>query len=172
MLLKAEYEGVKRSADPATLLRQLNSRIVGTYRSNALTMTAMCFDLDLSTGEVVYASAAHPCAVVVRKGGAQELPTGGTLLGLVPELDVKEGRSRVEPGEGIYAYTDGISEATSPTNELFGEERLIAALVEGHSSATAVRVLEKAAVTFTKAGGFSDDATIIGILREGEPPKA
>lgn len=166
MLLKAEYEGVKRSGDPATVLRELNSRIVGTYRSSALTMTALCFDLDLSTGEVIYASAAHPCAVVIRKGGAQELPTGGTLLGLVPELDLKEGQSRVAPGEGIYAYTDGITEATSPTNELFGEERLIAALLEGHGQSTAVRILEKAAVTFTEAGGFSDDATIIGILRE------
>lgn len=166
MLLKAEWEAVKRLENPGTVLRELNSRIVGTYRSSALTMTALCFDLDLATGEVVYASAAHPCAVVVRDGSTEELPTGGTLLGLVPELDLKEGRSRVDAGEGIYAYTDGISEATSPTNELFGEERVIAALASGHRSGTSVRLLEKAAVTFTQAGGFSDDATIIGIARE------
>jgi len=166
MLLKAEYESVKRGESPAAVLRELNSRIVETYRSGALTMTAICFDLVLSTGAVVYATAAHPPPVIVHDGKAQELVTGGTLIGLVAELDLKEGEASVGPGDGIYVYTDGISEAASPTNELFGEERLIAALLEGHPEGTAVRLLEKAAVSFTRPGGFSDDATIVGVRRD------
>lgn len=166
MLVKAEYESVKRATSPAAVLRELNTRIVETYRVGSLTMTALCFDLDLETGNVVYASAAHPSAVVVRKDLAQEMVTGGTLIGLVPELALAEGHTTVGAGEGIYAYTDGISEAASPTNELFGEQRLIAALMEGHANRTAVRGLEKAAVTFTRAGGFSDDATIVGVARD------
>lgn len=166
MLLKAEYESVKRGESPAAVLRQLNSRIVETYRSGALTMTAICFDLVLATGAIVYASAAHPPPVIVHEGKAHELTTGGTLIGLVTDLDLMEGEASVGPGGGIYVYTDGISEAASPSNELFGEERLLAALLEGHPGGNAVRLLEKAAVSFTRPGGFSDDATIVGVKRE------
>jgi serine phosphatase RsbU (regulator of sigma subunit) len=166
MLLKAEYESVKRRPTPGDVLRELNARIVGTYRSSALTMTAVCFDIDVTTGHVVYASAAHPSLVVVHEGVGRELPTGGTLIGLVPELEVHEGEATVEAGGGIYAYTDGITEAPAPSNELFGEERLIAAIIDGHPEGNAVTLLEKAAITFTEGGGFADDATAVGIKRD------
>lgn len=166
MLLKAEYESVKRSASPRSVLLELNGRIAETYRPGALTMTAVCVDLDPESGAVHYATAAHPGPIVMLADEVEELPGGGALIGVVRETEVMEGTATLAPGDAIYIYTDGVSEALSPAGELFGENRVLSAIRDSHADGNAARMLAKAAETFARENGFSDDVAIVSVRRE------
>jgi serine phosphatase RsbU (regulator of sigma subunit) len=166
MLLKAEYETIRReSENPSSVLTDLNAGISSLYRSGALTMTAVCVDIDPKTGAVTSASAAHPGPIVVGKDGARELPSGGTLIGVVKELALVSGSAQLERGESLYVYTDGITEASSTTGELFGEARALATLLDAHASGLdGTRSLAKAAETFCRPAAFSDDIAVVGVV--------
>lgn len=169
MLLKAEYEGVKHADGPAAVLMQLNARIAAAYRPATLTLTAVCFDFERASGKVTYATAAHPSPVVVRGGIAEELASGGTLIGVVDELAIVEGTTEIGPNDAIYVYTDGISEASDPNGELFGEERVIAGILEGHDQSDGARLLYKKAEAFARPHGFADDVAIVAMRYASKP---
>jgi sigma-B regulation protein RsbU (phosphoserine phosphatase) len=167
MLVKAEYESVRRAAEtPLMALELLNERILESYREGTLTMTAVCFDLAPSTGHLSFACAAHPAPVIVEGGTARELETGGSFLGLVGEPMLVQGTAMLGGGDGIYAYSDGITEASSATGELYGEARVLLAIAEAHA-AMSPRKVAQAAERFALPSGFGDDVTILGIKREG-----
>ncbi|MGH9630993.1 MAG: PP2C family protein-serine/threonine phosphatase, partial [Bryobacteraceae bacterium] len=54
----------------------------------------------------------------------QELTTGGTVLGLFPQMSYQEATVDLRPGDVLIAFTDGVTEALNPEEEEFGEERL------------------------------------------------
>jgi serine phosphatase RsbU (regulator of sigma subunit) len=166
MLLKAEYETIRReSATPSSVLENLNARIATLYRPGSLTLTAICVDLDPKTGTMTFASAAHPGPIVVSKDEARELPTGGSLIGVVPELAVISGTIKLERGESLYLYTDGITEATSESGELFGENRTLTTLREAHANGLdGTRSLARAAESFCRPAPFADDIAIVGVV--------
>lgn len=83
--------------------------------------------LDLKTGELKFANAGHNPPVLKRKNGTFEyLKTKpvGFVLGGMEGIAYKEQTLQLEPGDQLYLYTDGVTEATNINNELFGENRL------------------------------------------------
>ncbi|MFE5501199.1 SpoIIE family protein phosphatase [Amycolatopsis japonica] len=77
--------------------------------------------------------AGHPPPLVVRSDGAvEEVDTGGTLIGVLPSIRTRSAEILLAPGESCLLYTDGIVEARGGPmgDEMFGEDRLIAALAE------------------------------------------
>jgi sigma-B regulation protein RsbU (phosphoserine phosphatase) len=54
----------------------------------------------------------------------EELPAGGTVIGLFPQSTYNEGSLDLQFGDVLLAYTDGVTEALNPQEEEFGEERL------------------------------------------------
>lgn len=72
-----------------------------------------------------YVNAGHnPPLVVRRNGQCEELLSGGILLGAVPDMAYEEEVISLNDGDLIFMYTDGLSESTSPQDEMFGEERI------------------------------------------------
>jgi sigma-B regulation protein RsbU (phosphoserine phosphatase) len=61
-------------------------------------------------------------------GSLRRLVTGGTILGAFPDVEFRDERLVLEPGETLVLYTDGITEARDPAGEFFGTERLEALL--------------------------------------------
>ena len=87
--------------------------------------------LDLKTGELKFANAGHNPPVLKRKNGKFEyLKTKpvGFVLGGMEGIAYKEQSIKLEPGDQLYLYTDGVTEATNINQELFGEDRLQASL--------------------------------------------
>ncbi len=86
--------------------------------------------IEISTGKGVAANAGHEHPAVRRAGGQWELeiykhsPAVATMEG----MHFREHEFEIHPGDCLFVYTDGVTEATNANNELFGEERLIAAL--------------------------------------------
>jgi sigma-B regulation protein RsbU (phosphoserine phosphatase) len=62
--------------------------------------------------------------------GVDELPAGGTVIGLFPKADYEEGSIALNPGDLLAVFTDGVTEALNPAEEEFGEDRLKSVLQE------------------------------------------
>lgn len=101
-----------------------------------------------------YASAGHlPPLVVRRGGGVERLSTGGPMLGVFPAAEFPDYTCRLEPGDSVVAFSDGVTEATRLDGAEFGEERLMAA-------ARANRALEPTALVdalFAAVRDFAGD---------------
>ncbi len=89
--------------------------------------------LDIETGELAYSNGGHNPPLMVRRadGVVSELPrTGGVALGVMPGLVYVEKLARLAPGDTLFLYTDGITEAMDREGREFTEARLEATLRE------------------------------------------
>jgi sigma-B regulation protein RsbU (phosphoserine phosphatase) len=114
-------------ADPAEVAARINGHLAET-RPEAPTTTLFLIRADAQTGEFVYCNAGHPAPLVLRRDGAVErLGPGGPLLGAIPDADFVNGRTILNPGDTLLAYSDGIVECRNKRGEEFGMERLVEA---------------------------------------------
>ena len=98
--------------------------------SEELFITAFEGVLDLVTGEFVYVNAGHEMPFICKAGGDFEpykIRAGFVLAGM-EGMKYRAGSMILEPGDKIFQYTDGVTEATNINNELYGMERLGAIL--------------------------------------------
>ena len=94
--------------------------------SEELFITAFEGVLDLVTGEFNFVNAGHEMPFICKAGGdfeAQKIRAGFVLAGM-EGMKYRAGSMRLEPGDKIFQYTDGVTEATNVHNELYGMERL------------------------------------------------
>jgi sigma-B regulation protein RsbU (phosphoserine phosphatase) len=93
-------------------------------------VTAWMGILDLQTGLIKFANAGHNPPLVKHKDGSYEFLKGKVnfVLAGMDMVKYKEQELQLQPGDEIYLYTDGVTEAHNINNELFGEERLLQSL--------------------------------------------
>jgi predicted permease len=123
------------SSEPGVSLPQLAARMNHfLYRSTGSNSYATFFyaEFDARTRELRYVNAGHNPPYVLRVGGdnpaVEELPAGGTVIGLFPQADYEESSIVLKPGDLLAVFTDGVPEALNPAEEEFGEDRLKALL--------------------------------------------
>jgi sigma-B regulation protein RsbU (phosphoserine phosphatase) len=122
--------------------------------------TAACLSLDLRTGELRWATAAHPPPCLVRDGAVIELDTGGCFVGLVAEAEFPEHGLSLRPGDVLFVYTDGLSEALDAEGKTFGERRLYERIANAvRADVPIAQAALEAARTW--AGQLQDDATLV-----------
>jgi sigma-B regulation protein RsbU (phosphoserine phosphatase) len=80
---------------------------------------------DDATGALTYTNAGHLPPIVIRNGNAEMLDVNGTVVGAFPFSKYDESVVRLQPGDLLVCYTDGITEPENPYGEMFGEDRLI-----------------------------------------------
>ena len=120
----------REHSEPADFLAAANEIVLEEIASGKF-ITLLYLTIDPRTGDVACASAGHPAPRLVRRGGAPEpLAARGLALGIEGGQAYEEARVRLEPGDAVVLYTDGLVEARRD-GELFGEERLDAALAAG-----------------------------------------
>jgi len=156
----------ERERTPAQMLRHLNTSLHRRYttRSGAF-VTAMYAIYEPRTRALTYAIAGHPPPRVKRcaDGTIFSLDrVGGLPLGILDSEDYPEFTQTLQPGDQIIFYTDGITEAMSPTHELFGPERLDVVLENCTIHATDIidRLLD-AVAEFTHHQPPDDDRTVL-----------
>ena len=164
MFIKSGYEAVRlAAADPAALLAALNDTIAHTYRSSEMLFSAACVDIDLATGRVTSSSAAHPAVCIVRGGHASFIEGGGAFLGLRTGMKFATHEVTIEPGDGVYLYTDGFIEARKQ-NLLFGDDRFKEAILAAHNLGLPAGDAVLTAVTsFLDGTPLDDDGTFVGV---------
>jgi PAS domain S-box-containing protein len=165
MLLRSEYEAARQHAErPGALLGALNDRLVSAYGKVGVRFTALCADLDLESGVLRWSSAAHPAPLLVRRGVASELATGGTFVGVARGVGFPEWWTALEARDALCVYTDGVTEATNARGEAFGEDRLGAALLEADAAGAPLATAAARARNAWIAGGrAADDATVVTV---------
>lgn len=93
-------------------------------------VTAWMGILDLQTGLIKFANAGHNPPLVKHKDGSYEFLKGKVnfVLAGMDMVKYKEQELQLQPGDEIYLYTDGVTEAHNSNNELFGENHLLESL--------------------------------------------
>jgi sigma-B regulation protein RsbU (phosphoserine phosphatase) len=145
------------------------SEALARQNSREMFVTLFCAVIDPARGEAVCASAGHPSLARVRPGSTPSLPvapTGG-LAGIEPGLRVSRSSIDLLPGDTLVLYTDGVTEAMSESDELFGDERLLAQLAAepGRGPAETVSGLVGAVRRFVGKREPSDDIAILALRR-------
>ena len=156
---------------PAAVMSAVNRQLCDET-DEAMFVTAFCGVLDLATGEVRCANAGHnPPLIASPDGTLRSLTTRpGLVLGYLPSFPYVEESETLAPGEVLFLYTDGISEAANRNEELFSEERLQS--VVGRHAAEDVRALTRATLAaideFVGGAPQSDDLTLLCIRYVGQ----
>jgi serine phosphatase RsbU (regulator of sigma subunit) len=112
-------------ADPARVLAGLNRALCGKFQFHFVTAAYVYVDMEKHV--VSYAGAGHPPLLLSRRTGAsvEELEENGLVLGQFAEAKYSAIQFKVEPGDSIVLFTDGISEARLPAGgEMFGVSRI------------------------------------------------
>jgi sigma-B regulation protein RsbU (phosphoserine phosphatase) len=118
------------SDDPGRLLQWVNVALVERIGESAEFVTAACVTYDPGTRMLRFASAGHPAALRLESGDELTAERTGAALGLTLEIDCRERAERLEAGDGVLLYTDGLLEAGG-IDSRYGTSRLRAALRHG-----------------------------------------
>lgn len=158
---------------PDEILSRLNKHL-GQGNDTCMFVTVFCGILDLRTGELVYANGGHEPPFVV-KPDRQVLPLrppGGPIVGIMEDVDFPLESLILQPGDALFAYTDGVTEAFDANGQLYSRERLgnelLAACdrpVQGLVEATV-----KSVELFSEGTPQADDITIIAVKFNGGRP--
>lgn len=136
-------------------------------------VTAWQGSLDLTNGKVLFANAGHNPPLVRRDGKFEYLRSrAGFVLAGMDGVKYKTQELQLAAGDEIYLYTDGVTEATNASNELYGEERLLAAVNsrEFESVEALCRFVKNDVDAFVGEAPQFDDITMVGLKYVGKPP--
>lgn len=159
-------EEPKSLADVMTRLNRITS---ANCPSNRFITLFFCI-LDGETGELIYCNAGHnPPLIIRREGTYEELKGGGPVIGILPFIDYQEYRARLNEGDALIIYSDGVTEASNPSGEEFEIEGIAKAVVPciGRSAEATLAAVNKAVSEYTAGAPPSDDVTIIVARRIG-----
>ncbi|MCZ6726290.1 MAG: SpoIIE family protein phosphatase [Acidobacteria bacterium] len=133
--------------------------------------TALLAVLTPASGRLVYTNAGHNPGLLVRSAGAVvRLDACGPPLGLLPEPDYTRRETKLEPGDLLVLYTDGITEAEGPDEEEFGVERLSSLCAELRRAPLpeVAEAVSSALDEFVRGVPFADDRTLVLLRRQAK----
>lgn len=143
--------------------RQIESSIL-----DASYITLFYAEFNEQTSMLHYTNAGHNPPLLLRRGsdgrtGVERLDCGGTVLGLFADAPYEEAALRLESGDLLVAFTDGLIEARNPQGEEFGEERLTPLLARSaHLPAVEIeRLILQTVKNWTGGADQEDDLTLV-----------
>ncbi len=161
-MLQGALSGMTLGTDPAQLFNHVNRFLcnhseVGRYAT-------MFFGILDDQGNLEFINAGHPSPFLIRKGVAEEAFTEGCYpVGLVPEAEYTTVAVKLEPGDTLVLFSDGVTEAMDPDEQLFGTPRLqevLAGLMDTPLEEIQKRVLESVE-NFSRGAPQTDDVTLL-----------
>ncbi len=155
------------TGEPDRLLAELNDRLCIGNDTNIF-VTVFCGVLDTDTGELIYSNGGH-CPPLLRKGGVSAplpLPRG-PLIGAFEGMNFLTLGVTLDPGDTLFCYTDGVTEAQTPAGEEFSDERCLPLLdALGHLPLPEMLdALRREVGVFTGTPMLDDDCTMLALRR-------
>jgi sigma-B regulation protein RsbU (phosphoserine phosphatase) len=145
---------------PDTLLHRLNEAL--RRRELAERYATLCYAVLSFDGRLTYANAGHPPPLLVTGPRVEPLTAGGPILGVFESSQFPSDTVTLAPGDSVVFYSDGLTEAVSPTGEEFGIERVMTEIAE-HAHAKPAALVTRLLTTlqqFASTATSVDDATI------------
>ena len=155
---------------PAEILTSANDAICSNNQAGMF-VTVWVGILEISTGRLTAANAGHEFPVLKRAAGDFELfkDKHGFVIGGMEGLKYKQYELQLEPGDKLFVYTDGVPEATDANLELFGTDRMLAALNEAkdQNPQKVLQGVREAVDAFVKEAEQFDDLTMLCLQYNG-----
>ena len=164
-LLKGSALG---AVEPELVLSEVNDLL--TKENDSSMFVTVCYAIyDLESGILDYANGGHNAPLIVRADGTAEyvnMPIG-VALGVMPGIPIGKESCRLNKGDMILFYTDGVTEGMDESGELFGEDRLasFASGFAGSDAETFSTAVVKAVHDFAGSSPQSDDVTCVALKR-------
>ncbi len=151
-----------------------NEYIVSNHAESTMFATVFFAVLDPASGQVTYVNGGHnPPAIIGMVDGqlaikARLMPTG-PAVGMFPGVDFKIGQMELAPGDTLFSFTDGVTDAKNPNGERFGEERMLDLILQPTTSVKSLldRVHGELCAHITDCSQF-DDITMLAVQRRPE----
>jgi sigma-B regulation protein RsbU (phosphoserine phosphatase) len=168
-MLQGAFSSMTPGTDPVQVLDQLNRFLcdhsqVGRYAT-------MFFGILNRQGHLLFINAGHPSPLLLRSGNVSSLVSEGSFpVGLVPEASFDAKTVQLLPGDTLVSFSDGVTEAMDPDEQLFGDDRLRDALVgkENNSLNDLQAEILNSVHTFTRGASQNDDITVLLVRYQPE----
>ncbi len=159
---------------PSEILANVNDQLCEGNEAE-LFVTVWLAIVEVSTGRGIAANAGHEHPAICRKGGQYELavyrhsPAVATMEG----LRFREHSFELHPGDRLFVYTDGVAEATNASDELFGTDRMLAALNKNPKASPLelLQNVQQGINEFVADAPQFDDITMLSFAYEGNEGK-
>lgn len=153
---------------PAESMRNAN-RLICSKSNNAMFVSLVYLQLDPAAGQAIYVNAGHnpPLYYCASADEFQRLSRTGMVMGIDPETPFEQRSIHLEPGDFLFLYTDGLTDAIDAENQPFGMQRLESILSE-HRRASAEEIIsevEEAVCTHSVDTTPLDDITMLLVKR-------
>jgi sigma-B regulation protein RsbU (phosphoserine phosphatase) len=147
----------------------LTNNYIATHHSNSNMFATVFFGLlDPASGELLYINAGHESPLLLSEGCLKNrLDPTGPAVGMLPNMEFRIETTTLYPGDSLLLYTDGITDALSPSKELFGESRLVSAASSPALSASLLiqNVMSSIDVHIGDREQY-DDVTLLAVHRQ------
>jgi phosphoserine phosphatase RsbU/P len=161
-MLQGALTGMTIGTDPVRVINHMNRFLcdhtqVGRYAT-------MFFSILHANGELIYINAGHPSPLILRRGEVIELTHEGSFpVGLIPEAVYEAKTVRLEHSDTLVLFSDGVTEAMDPGEDMFGTTRLREAVSGQHDAS--LEQLQKVVLgsieNFTRGASQADDITLL-----------
>ncbi len=155
--------------EPADVFTAVNTQLCENNDAGMF-VTGWMGILEISTGRFTYANAGHNPPLIRKKDGEYEYlkARAGLVLAGMEGIRYRQYEIMLEPGDGLYLYTDGVTEATNEENTLYGEDRL-RDILNRHKDDTPqmlLQVVKEDIDAFVKDAPQFDDITMLALIFE------
>jgi sigma-B regulation protein RsbU (phosphoserine phosphatase) len=156
---------------PSSVLKQVNELLIPDAK-NGMFVTVFYGVLSLESGKFVYANCGHnpPIFKQTQREELIELTRTGMALGIFSNIEIEDREVIINPGDWLMSYTDGVTEAFSRKDEMFGTERLFNIMLgtSFRNPKSLLDMIEESVLDFIDGADLSDDMTLVAIFRKNQ----
>ena len=157
-----------QNGDVGAIATEANQRLCGE-NPMGLFVTGVLGIVDLERATMEYVCAGHePAFVVAADDSRRPLPmTGGVAMGVLDDFEYESRTEKLHPGDALFLYTDGLTDAVNLSGELFGKERLETTL-DGASSRSPEEIVDHVwseILGYSAGAPAADDMTCLVLRR-------
>jgi sigma-B regulation protein RsbU (phosphoserine phosphatase) len=150
---------------PKELIKNINKKICEN-NSQGFFVTVLSGIVDTKTGKAVFVNCGHNPPMIKRNEGKYEYirMNSNIPLGIFDDVDFELYETQLDPGDVIFTYTDGITEATNIDGEMYGEERLQECILKINEDADVYEIIDyikNEVADFAGEAEQSDDITML-----------
>ncbi|MFQ6040014.1 MAG: PP2C family protein-serine/threonine phosphatase [Candidatus Poribacteria bacterium] len=161
-------ELVYKLQTPAELLGELNQRYNALVRQTGIFTSALYLTVDVDKQTIVFSNAGHPPALLISREKLQLkelLKDSSFALGLAGECTYKNHERKLERGDTILLYTDGLSDIANRNGEIFGFDNLKSIVADNLKlqNTILIQTILNAIDAFTGNAPKPDDITVLAI---------
>ena len=167
-MLQGALSGIRIGIEPARLFNHINQFLFEHAEVDRFaTMFLGILDRE---GRFEFLNAGHPSPFLIRRGEvAEPFGEGSYPVGLMPDVEYSSNRAQLAPGDILVLFSDGVTEAMDPDDEMYGGRRLREVLTDLYDAS--LDHLQKTVLAsihdFTRGAAQADDITLLSVRYRG-----